>query len=165
MVRGTRKFLARAGAPTAASEERSTTAFGDWYATVLFWRPQVALFVNEATRLPLFVPLAPATTVIDRLVAEAEEAFRNYRLESAFITAELAQMAEHRLATTASRSVVGSMNDFTHLAEAHRDSGSTDLRELSRALATTPCGPLYGSHVSPDRELAARAAEVARPKC
>ena len=158
VVRGTRKFLARAGAPTATPDDRSTTTLGDWYATVLFWRPQVALFVNETTRLPLIVLLAPSATVVDRLLAEVEAAFRDHGLDATFVAAELAQMSEHRLAATASRSVVGSMNDFTHLAEAHRDSGTTDLRELSRALATTPCGPLYGSHVSPDRELAARAA-------
>jgi hypothetical protein len=158
VVRRTRKFLDRVGARNAAPGETSTTALGDWYATVLFWRPQVALFVNETTRMPLFVPLAPATTVVDRLVAEVEAAFRDFGLDSAFVTGELAQMNEHRIATTASRSVVGSMNDFAHLAQAHRDSGSTDLRELSRALATTPCGPLYGSHGSPDRELVAHAA-------
>jgi hypothetical protein len=56
------------------------------------------------------------------------------------------------------------MNDFTFLAEAHREGGDTNLRELSRALATTPCGPLYGSHVSPDRELAARATGAGRPE-
>ena len=153
------------GAPNAAPCESSTTALGDWYATILFWRPQVALAVNETTRLPVFVPLAPAATVVARLMAEVDDAFHAYRLDPAFADAELAQMTEHRLATTASRSVVGSMNDFTFLAEAHRESGDTDLRELSRALATTPCGPLYGSHVSPDRELAARAAAAARADC
>lgn len=165
VVRGTRKFLARVGAPNAAPGESSTTALGDWYATILFWLPQVALFVNETTRLPIFVPLAPAATVVARLLAEVADAFRAYRLDPAFAEAELAHMAEHRLATTASRSVLGSMNDFTYLAEAHRDGGATDLRELSRALATTPCGPLYGSHVSPDRELTARAAGAARSNC
>jgi hypothetical protein len=30
---------------------------------------------------------------------------------------------------------------------------------LSLQLATTPCGPLYKGHVSPDRELAALVAQ------
>lgn len=45
---------------------RSSNALGAWYATVLFWNQRLALFVNETTLLPVFVPLAPAATVIDR---------------------------------------------------------------------------------------------------
>ena len=38
---------------------------------MLFWKQHVALFVNEPTRLPLFVPLAPARTVTTRLTETA----------------------------------------------------------------------------------------------
>jgi hypothetical protein len=40
-----------------------TTTLGDWYATALFWKPQLALLVNERTLLPVVMPLAPATTL------------------------------------------------------------------------------------------------------
>lgn len=163
VVRGTRKFLDRVGGTTASADTTSTTALGDWYATVLFWRPQVALFVNEATLLPVLVPLAPGATVVDRFVAELADAFRAHRLDDWFISTEIAEMSEHRLAKTASRSVVGIMTEFTYLANAHRDGGPVDLGALSLSLATTPCSPLYGSHVSPDRELAARAAARREP--
>jgi hypothetical protein len=47
--------------------------------------------------------------------------------------------------------VLGTMNDFAFLAGAQRvEKDMTDLIELSLELARTPCGPLYGSHVSPD---------------
>jgi hypothetical protein len=51
-VSGTTKFLDRAAAPVVPETalQASTTMLGDWYVTVLFWRPQVALFANEATR-------------------------------------------------------------------------------------------------------------------
>jgi hypothetical protein len=39
--------------------------------------------------------------------------------------------------------------------------GADDLVVLSLRLAETRCGPLYGRHVSPDRELAAVAARLA----
>lgn len=39
---------------------------GNLYATALFWKPQVALLVNERTLLPVFMPLAPATTLAVR---------------------------------------------------------------------------------------------------
>lgn len=69
---------------------------------------------------------------------------------------EAARTADHILATTASRSLTGSMNEFAYLAEAHRVADrDPDLLALSLQLATVPCGPLYARHVSPDRELAA----------
>ena len=39
---------------------------GQWYATAMFWKPQVALFVSEPTLLPVLVPLAPAATLLAR---------------------------------------------------------------------------------------------------
>jgi hypothetical protein len=61
-----------------------------------------------------------------------------------------------RIATTANRSVVGVMVEFTHLAEFNRGHGAgPDLLDLAVRLASTPCGPLYRGNVSPDRDLAA----------
>ena len=52
----------------AADGEMSTALLGDWYATYLPWRPrQVALLVSERTLLPLSMPLAPASTLLDRV--------------------------------------------------------------------------------------------------
>jgi len=46
------------------------------------------------------------------------------------------------------------MNEFTFLAETYRgDIPAPDLLALAMRLAATPCGPLYGKQVSPDREL------------
>jgi hypothetical protein len=48
------------------------------------------------------------------------------------------------------------MNKFTQLANLRRHQvPRSDLADLALRLATTPCSPLYGSNVSPDRELAA----------
>lgn len=41
-----------------------------WFATALFWKPQVALLVNARTFLPVLVRLAPAATLLDRLPEE-----------------------------------------------------------------------------------------------
>jgi hypothetical protein len=163
VVHGTRKFLDRVSEPTAAPVEQSTTALGDWYATVLFWKPQVALFVNESTLLPVLVPFAPAATVIDRFPAAAATVLEAHALSRTFIEHEVAKMSEHHLATTTNRSVVGIMNEFAHLGGAYRlSSGIHDLVVLSLRLAETPCRPLYDRHGSPDRELAAFAAQHPR---
>jgi hypothetical protein len=66
VVHGTRKFLDRVNGPAPTPDDQSTTALGDWYVTVLFWGPHVALFVNESTLLPVLVPFAPAATVTAR---------------------------------------------------------------------------------------------------
>jgi hypothetical protein len=66
VVRGTKKFLDRAGRPVAG-DVSSSGRLGDWYVNTWFWRPQVAAFVNERTLLPVLVPLAPAVSAVERL--------------------------------------------------------------------------------------------------
>jgi hypothetical protein len=152
----TNKLLKRIGRPDPALHCTSTTALGSWYATALFWRPQVALFVNEITLLPLFVPLAPASTLVSRFVDGLAAELDVFHIPHSFIAHEVEQMAEHKLAKTANRSVVGTMNEFEFLAEAHRDSGDElNLLRLSVDLAGTPCGPLRSRTGFPDRELQA----------
>jgi hypothetical protein len=76
-----------------------------------------------------------------------------------FINGELAEMsAAHQVAKTNNRSVMGIMNEFSFLVRSESGSANRDLFELSNRLAATPCGPLYGKHVSPDRELLATVA-------
>jgi hypothetical protein len=60
VVHGTKKLRDRVPPTDPPDPGPSTTAPGDWYATLLFWRPQVALFVNERTFLPVLMPFAPA---------------------------------------------------------------------------------------------------------
>jgi hypothetical protein len=153
IVRATKKLLDRVGPPSLGDEE-STTLLGLWYATALFWKPQVALFVSEPTLLPVLMPLAPAGTLLARFPQYAAASLASHGTPQEVIDEELRQMRDHRLAKTANRSVVGIMNEFTYLAEAYRDD-TPDLLALAIRLAATPCGPLYSRHVSPDRELAA----------
>ena len=66
VVRATKKLLDRIGPPNLGDGEQSTTLMGQWYATALFWKPHVALFVNETTLLPVLMPLAPAASLLAR---------------------------------------------------------------------------------------------------
>jgi hypothetical protein len=120
--------------------------------------------VNEETLLPVLLPLAPAATLAERFPAAVGDVLAAHKADAGFIAAELAEMGQVRLAKTSNRSVVGIMNEFTFLAEAHLGPGARpDLLGLSVRLARTPCGPLYKRHVSPDRELAALLAQQAAP--
>jgi hypothetical protein len=161
IVRATRKLLGRLGPITADAEQRSTTLLGDWYATAWFWRPQVALLVSETTLLPVLMPLAPAATLLQRFGPQLAAVLAAHRTPAEFIDAELREMDQVWLARTASRSVVGIMNEFTYLADAWRH--EPDLLTLAVRLAAAPCGPLYKRHISPDHELAALVAARTRP--
>jgi hypothetical protein len=138
---------------------------GAWYATVLRWRRPAALFVNELTLLPLVMPLAPAKTLLTRFPGVLAELLSAHQVPAPLIEGEHAEALEHRLAATANRSLVGVMNEFAFLGDVDRDE-QPDLMRLSVRLATTPCGPLFQRHISPDRELAAfiaRLQEIGQP--
>jgi hypothetical protein len=158
-LHGTKKLRDRAKQPLVDEIPEPTTWLGNWYATALFWQPQLALLVNEQTLFPVLMPLAPAATVLERFPAAFGETLIAADVEDVFIRAELAQMIEGRWAKTANRSVLGIMNDFTFLAgETRRRRGVDEPIELALWLAQTPCSPLYKGHISPDRELLAAVA-------
>jgi hypothetical protein len=152
IVRATKKLLRLAGPSTAPDHDRGTTLLGPWYATVLFWRPWVALLVNESTLLPL----APASTLTSRVAEQVTTVLIAHHAPAAIIDQERRHMQTCQLGATTNRSVVGVMTEFARLAEIHPDADpAMDLVGLAVRLAATPCGPLYGRNVSPDRELAA----------
>ncbi len=143
-VHATKKLLDRLKVRPHPAPPVPTTQLGSWYATVLFWKPQVVLLVNEPTLLPVLVPLAPAATVIERFAGFVAEMLHELEIPESIIDTELAAMSEHVVAKTANRSVVGILNEFSFLGERFLDPG-TDLLMLSLRLADTPCGPLYKS--------------------
>ncbi|MEH1017765.1 hypothetical protein V6U90_32435 [Micromonospora sp. CPCC 206060] len=156
IVRATKKLLDHTNPPRAVDGDHDTTLLGPWYATALFWRPRLALLVNERTPLPVLLPLAPARSLPARVPAEIATVLDAHQVPSTFTADELQHMQDCRFTTTANRSVVGIMNEFTKLSEIYTDdSARPDLVPLSLRLATTPCSPLYATNVSPDRELAA----------
>jgi uncharacterized protein DUF6933 len=163
IVHATRKLAQRLGgfasAPTFPS---AAPALGAWYATAIFWKPQVVLFVSESTLLPVFVPLAPASTVLRRFPAELDAVLRRHGVPDAFIGAELSTLGDTSCLPTANRSMVGVVNEYVRLAGyAHDDHSSPpDLSGLSDWLAQTPMGPLQKRHGSADRELAALTASA-----
>ena len=156
VLRATKKLRGRIGELPRHEGEPSTTVLGDWYATALPWRPQVALLVNEKTMLPVLMPLAPAASMPARIADAVAAVLLALGRADEAVTAELEHMRTWRIAPTASRSIVGVMNEFAFLADAWRDRPTHhDLVGLSVRLAATPLGPLRLRHDFPDRELAA----------
>jgi hypothetical protein len=152
-IHGTKKLLVRI--PTPPSDIHETTGpLGSWYATVLFWRPQVVLLVEEDTYLPLLMPLAPGGTLLQRFPTALETLLLAHRTPTSFIRATIHTAREPALARTANRRAVGVMNELAQLGT-HRAAEERSLVTLAVALARTPIGPLYRTHVSPDRAFAA----------
>jgi hypothetical protein len=56
---------------------------------VLFWRPQLALMVNEETLFPVLLPLAPAATVLFRFLDALAASLGAAGVESRFIDGSL----------------------------------------------------------------------------
>lgn len=149
----TKKLLDRVK-PSALQDVSSDGLLGNWCATALFWKPQVALLVNEKTLLPVLMPLAPATDLATRFPVHLADVLAAHGVPQQFIDHELAQMNEVRYTKTSNRSVVGIMNQFSYLAEGYSEYLETkDLLALSLRLSQTPCSPLFKGAISPDREL------------
>lgn len=122
---------------------------------MLFWKPQAVLFVNEPTLLPVLVPLAPATTALDRLPDAVARVLADLGISGTIIDTELAAMNEHVVTKTANRSLIGMLNEFSFLVERFNNPG-TDLHVLSMRLADMPCGPLSKSTSFPNSEARLR---------
>jgi len=156
----TQKLRDRLKRPLVSEVPAASTILGDWYATVLFWKPQLALLVNERTLLPVLLPLAPADTLPERVAPELRRVLAAHGIDPAFIERELAAMAEVVVAKTSNRSVVGTMNEFAFAAGVYRDLGdAADLVGLAIRLAKTPCSAI--GYNSPDRLLREIAAPTA----
>lgn len=152
VVRGTKKLRDRVKGPVAGDDDESTGLLGDWFATALFWKPQVALLVNARTFLPVLVPPAPAGGLLDRIPDELARMLTRHGVDPSVVRAEREAMAEVRIAPTDDRRVVGVMNQLARFAEHWIEE---DLTALSLRLAETPVGPLRSGAGFPDRALAA----------
>lgn len=136
----TQKLLVRIKRPVVADLPPPTTVLGNWYATALMWKPQLALLVNETTRLPVFVPLAPAANLAARFPIHLAQVLMGHDVDPDFIAQELQAMLEVGISKTASRSILGTMNDFTWIAEAGGSYDLDELYHLSMRLDETPIG-------------------------
>jgi hypothetical protein len=141
-LRCTKKLLARPRSSPVPDDAAPTTRLGDWYANLLF-RPgsQVVLFVNERSLLPVVVPASPASTLVARFQEATVEVLLAHHVPAAIVEAERCEMEEVGIGKTASRQVLGSMNDFAYLMDAFRDDQAS-LSDIAVRLASTPCSPI-----------------------
>lgn len=144
VVRCTAKLLRRLQAEPDLRPANSTTGLGDWYATVLPWRPRhLVMLVNEASRLPVVLPAREISTLGQRIPDAIARVLEDLGIAAKAIDQEYRAMAEITFAKTASRSVLGTMNEFVLYLE-HMLRSGPHLTEhemgihLGQVLVTVP---------------------------
>jgi uncharacterized protein DUF6933 len=141
-LRCTKILLKRLKVRPDPSPPLSTTVLGEWYANLLFTRPKhLVLCVSERTLLPVLVEAADTGALAHRLRDAVTEVLRKIGVPDDRLRAEETEMSESVTSTTASRQVLGSMNDFAYLLEAYRER-STSLLEVALHMADAPCSPI-----------------------
>jgi Domain of unknown function (DUF6933) len=150
----TRKLLDRVGRPVREAAESPTTTLGNWYATALFWRPQVALLLNERTLVSVLMPLAPARSLGERFPAALAGLLRYFGVDDAFIASETAAMMEVGFARTQSRSLLGVMNQSCkYLDRARWSDDDPNLLHWSARLCYSPSSAQGRPMRCPDENL------------
>lgn len=148
VLRCTRKLLVRLKQPDDLPSVESTTRLGDWYGNVLqLGRRQHLLFISERSRLPVILPVRDAK----RLPAVFPDAvcatLAVVGVASADIAEERARMSQVTFGRTRDRSLLGTMNDYTFMAQSvnARWAESETPEKLVQFLARTPILPLKGA--------------------
>ena len=123
----------------------STARLGEWYADTLnLGRERLILCVSERTLLPVIVPAAGAATDLHAKLARGlRETLESLSAPTGAIDAEVNPLQEVIIAKTASRVVLGSMNDFQFMVRHIRlQLPKASLLDLGLELADTPCSPI-----------------------
>jgi hypothetical protein len=106
---------------TVYSIPEATTKLGNWFAKPLFWRPQYTLFINEEIFLPVFAPLAPASSLANRFPDDLATTLRAHGVPESFIEGELLEMDDVAVSRTNNRRVVGILNELATMATRIRE--------------------------------------------
>ncbi len=158
-LRCTQKLLTRLKAKPVAEVPPATTRLGDWYANLVMLRCRhLVVALSERTLLPVIIEAAPGSTLPDRLRAGVGHVLRHLGIDDEAIAGELAAMHDVAIAMTASKSILGSLNDFVHMFGFHLDDGEANLLNISLKLAETPCSPF--AYESPKARTVALFREV-----
>ena len=134
-LRCTRKLLRRLGATPSSEAIAPTTVLGDWTANLLYTRPQqLVLAMNERSLLCVLLPAAPGDQLGLRLRQAVAELLLEIGVPTDAVKAEVQAMEPMAIGATASRAVLGCMNDAASQLSQWREPG-VSLRDLGLQLA------------------------------
>jgi hypothetical protein len=150
IIRCTRKLLLHVGAP-ATTFACSTTRLGDFYAQpVSIGRRRYVLLISQHSRLPVLMPGRDLKHLADNFPAALFAVLQTLHVPRAAIVSEIAETHPAVITTTESRSLLGTLTDFSFLLKVFFDEHpAAELLEAALWLARTPVGPL--DYESPER--------------
>lgn len=154
-IYGTRRLLRRLKARPVEPVAAPSTLLGNWYVHELSWQPgPVALFVNERTRLPVFVPINATDPLVPTFVDGLGDVLAALEVPRTVIVAETRAMAEWSWAAASSHSYLGTINDYAYSALLEGTGARRDLTGLAVRIARSPRRPFRDTTGTPAGELA-----------
>ncbi len=150
VLRCTQRLLHRLKHVEDGLSASSNTRLGDWYGNLIrIGQRHALLFISEHSRLPVLLPVRQADRLASAFPAAVCEMLSAVGVPPATIERERALMSPLAFDRTRSRSLIGSLTDFTFLTSArfitHRDQS---LESIALELAGTPVTPLKYKHSS-----------------
>lgn len=139
-IRSTRRLLDRLKVSPVKTPETPSTRLGDWYGNLLQLDVgEYIVCVSEKTLLPVVLPVAALSNIGQALSKALVPVLTGLGIKKKLIEQERFAMAQSTFGTTASRHIVGFMNEFAFMASTRLSEEPTPLTELSLWLAETPC--------------------------
>ena len=121
-LRCTRKLLNRAGVSAKAEATQPTSVLGDWYANLIYSRPQqLVLCMNERSLLVVVLPARDFKNVAPRFRAQVVSLLARIGVPATAVAAEERAMQDFALGPTAHRQVLGCLNEAAFAPSAYRD--------------------------------------------
>ncbi|MEO7157855.1 MAG: hypothetical protein ABI039_09855 [Vicinamibacterales bacterium] len=148
VLRCTQRLLVRLKQVDALPTIESTTRLGDWYGNTLqLGRRRVMIFISERSRLPILIPIRDANRLPAVFPEAVCEMLEVVGIPAADIAEECLRMSSVSFGRTRSRSLLGTLNDFSFLTGASPSLPVKEpsLEEIARFLARTPIMPLGGA--------------------
>ena len=127
----------------AADAPSSTTLLGDWYAHIVnAGHTRLVLCVSEVSRLVVILAARNFDAFVPRFQSASREVLEEIGVGSSAIEKELAEMNDVGFARTKNRSVLGTINDFSHhLRWLAKDRPDFSLVDCALYLSQIPVGP------------------------
>jgi hypothetical protein len=143
-LRCTQKLLKRLSQPLSEVPPQPTTLLGDWYANILFSKPQqLVLCISERTLLPVILPAKDIHTFSDRFVVAVHEVLTALGVAPQLADRECSQMQHILIGKTNNRQILGSLNDLLfHFDYYLYAEPSQSLLQHSLFLSTIICKPI-----------------------
>jgi hypothetical protein len=146
-IRCTRKLYRFLGITPIEDPEPATGALGDWYANLVpTYAGDLIMFVNERSLVTVAVPVREAENLLPLFRLRVENLLLMLDVEQEVIDREVSHLEPVQFAKTASRSILGSMNDiawnYQYISEEAEYVSRLSLSDAELKLSMMPSGVL-----------------------